>query len=218
MVTTMLICQTREEYVAAQLRTLIIQGAIAPGEEIDQSKLAERLGVSRSPVRDAVRRLAAEGLICINPHKQAFVPLLSRDDVAEIYRILASLEGLATLMAVPKMTAADVQSLRELHQQMRGAATPEAWAEQNELFHSAICTMAHSPRLLQIIENLRTLRGLASPYVRRYVADPANRAKALEGHLRIVEACARGDAALAQRESEQHLIETWTDIATMVEA
>jgi DNA-binding GntR family transcriptional regulator len=56
-----IICQTREEYVAAQLRRLITEGHIAPGEQIDQSRLAEQLGVSRSPVRDAVRRLAAGG-------------------------------------------------------------------------------------------------------------------------------------------------------------
>jgi DNA-binding GntR family transcriptional regulator len=204
--------QTREEYVAAQLRRLITEGHIAPGEQIDQSSLAEQLGVSRSPVRDAVRRLAAEGLLCINPHKQAFVPLLTRAEVAEIYHILASLEGLAVFLAVPKMRPDDLQALRALHQQMEGDLMPDQWVKLNARFHSAICDLADSPRLAGIIDNLRTLRQVASPYAREYVTIPENRKKALSSHLRIVEACETQDPALAEQESRQHLLETWKDI------
>jgi DNA-binding GntR family transcriptional regulator len=204
--------QTREEYVAAQLRRLITEGHIAPGEQIDQSSLAERLGVSRSPVRDAVRRLAAEGLLCINPHKQAFVPLLTRTEVAEIYRILASLEGLAAFLAVPKMRPDDLEALHALYQQMAGDLTPHEWVELNAGFHSAICDLADSPRLTGIIDSLRTLRQVASPFAREYVTRPENRKKALASHLRILEACEQRDPSLAQLESERHLLETWKAI------
>jgi DNA-binding GntR family transcriptional regulator len=206
--------QTREEYVAAQLRRLITEGHIAPGEQIDQSKLAEQLGVSRSLVRDAVRRLAAEGLLCTNPHKQAFVPLLTRAEVAEIYHILASLEGLAVFLAVPKMRSDDLQALHAIHQQMAADLMPEQWVRLNAHFHSTICDLADSPRLAGIIENLRTLRQVASPYARQYVAMPENRKKALASHLRILEACEKRDPLLAKQESEQHLLETWKDIET----
>jgi DNA-binding GntR family transcriptional regulator len=204
--------QTREEYVAAQLRRLITQGHIAPGEQIDQSDLAEQLGVSRSPVRDAVRRLAAEGLLCINPHRQAFVPRLTRAEVAEIYHILANLEGLAAFLAVPKMRPNDLQALHALHQQMEGDLGPDQWVKLNARFHSAICDLADSPRLTGIIDNLRTLRQVASPYAREYVTLPENRKKALSSHLKILEACENRNSALAQHESTQHLLETWKDI------
>jgi DNA-binding GntR family transcriptional regulator len=204
--------QTREEYVAGQLRRLIIEGHIAPGEPIDQSSLAEQLGVSRSPVRDAVRRLAAEGLLCINPHKQAYVPVLTRSDMAEIYRILAALEGLAAFLAVRKMRARDLEALRTLHRQMEGDLTPDEWVALNVRFHGTICDSADSPRLFSIIENLRALRQVASPYAREYITRPANRKKALASHRKILEACENGEPALAQQESERHLLETWQEI------
>jgi len=213
-----IIYQTREEYVATQLRRLIIEGHIAPGEQIDQSSLAEQLGVSRSPVRDAVRRLAAEGLLCINPHKQASVPILTRGEVAEIYRILASLEGLAVFLAVPRMRPSDLQALRELHQQMEGDITPNEWVALNVRFHSTICDVADSPRLANIIDNLRTLRQVASPYAREYISGPENRKKALASHRRILDACERRDPSLAQLESERHLLETWQDIESTLQA
>lgn len=212
------IYQTREEYVATQLRRLIIEGHIAPGEQIDQSSLAEQLGVSRSPVRDAVRRLAAEGLLCINPHKQASVPILTRGEVAEIYRILASLEGLAVFLAVPRMRPRDLQALRALHQQMEDDITPDEWVALNVRFHSTICDVADSPRLASIIDNLRTLRQVASPYAREYITGLENRKKALSSHRRIVEACERRDSSLAQLESERHLLETWQDIESTLQA
>lgn len=209
--------QTREEYVAAQLRRLIIEGKIPPGEPIDQSGLAEQLGVSRSPVRDAVRRLAAEGLLCINPHKQASVPLLTRGELAEIYRILASLEGLAAYLAVSKMRTRELQTLRDLHQQMEGEVTANEWVALNVRFHGTICDAADSPRLYSIIENLRTLREIASPYAREYVTQPANRKKALASHHRILEACETRDPSLAQQESERHLLETWQEIESTLQ-
>lgn len=207
-----IVCQTREEYVAAQLWRLITDGHIAPGEEIDQSSLAEQLGVSRSPVRDAVRRLDAEGLLSINPHRQAFVPRLTPEEVAEIYCILACLEGLAAFLAVPKMRAADLQALRALHQQMEGDVTPDEWAALNLRFHNTLCDLADSPRLVNIIDNLRALRQVASPYARDYVTRPENRKKALSSHVCLLEACEQRDPSLAQLESEGHLLETWKDI------
>ena len=209
--------QTREEYVAAQLRRLIIEGRIAPGEPIDQSSLAEQLGVSRSPVRDAVRRLAAEGLLCINPHKQAYVPVLTRSDMAEIYRILAALEGLAAFLAVRKMRAQDLQTLHVLHRQMEGDLTPDEWVALNVRFHGTICDSADSPRLFSIIENLRALRQVASPYAREYITRAENRKKALESHRKILEACENREPALAQQESERHLLETWQEIESTLQ-
>jgi DNA-binding GntR family transcriptional regulator len=209
--------QTREEYVAAQLRRLIIEGRIAPGEPIDQSSLAEQLGVSRSPVRDAVRRLAAEGLLCITPHKQACVPVLTRGEVAEIYRILAALEGLAAFLAVSKLRAQDLQALRMLYHQMEGDISPDEWVALNVRFHDTICDVADSPRLFGIIENLRALRQVASPYAREYITRPENRKKALASHRRILAACENSEPALAQQESEQHLLDTWQEIESTLQ-
>jgi DNA-binding GntR family transcriptional regulator len=151
-------------------------------------------------------------LLCINPHKQASVPALTRGEVAEIYRILASLEGLAAFLAVPKMRARDLETLHTLHQQMAGEISADEWVALNVRFHGTICDAADSPRLFGIIENLRTLRRIAAPYAREYITRPENRQRALASHRVILEACEARDPSLAQQESERHLLETWQAI------
>ena len=204
--------QTREEYVAVQIRNLISDGQLKPGQELDQSKLAQQLGVSRSPVRDAVRRLAAEGLIELVSHRQATVAHLSLEDLEEIYRILACLEGLAASLAVPQLTEEDVKELEDLYSQMSSEMPAEEWDILHDQFHNSLYKRAGTRRLSHLIENLRTLRRLASPYVRRYVSSPEYRRKLMGRHRRILDACAAGDPQQAEQESRAHVSETWEEL------
>ena len=92
--------QTRQKVVVSRLREAILRGSFAPGERLDQKEISERLKVSRSPVREALRTLAAEGLVEVIPHRGAVVAELSPDELEEIVAIRSVLEGMAARLAV----------------------------------------------------------------------------------------------------------------------
>src|SRR5664279_1603620 len=97
--------------VADRLRTLIIEGELAPGARLNERELSERLGVSRTPLREAFRMLAADGLLVQLPNRGAQVVALSRDDVRHAFEVMASLEGLSGELAAQQVTDVDVELL-----------------------------------------------------------------------------------------------------------
>ncbi len=193
---------TLEEYVAHRIREAILKGYFKPGERLDQTELAELLGVSRSPVRDALRRLAAEGLVTMHPHRGAVVAELSPEELEEIYLIRRVLEGLAARLAVPHLDEEDLGALREILERMDETEDADEWIDLNYRFHHTLYRAANRPRLLSIID---TLRNTVAPYIRQYIATPEYRAKAQASHWRIYQACAAGDAEAAERETVAHL-------------
>lgn len=193
---------TLEEYVAHRIREAILKGYFKPGQRLDQTELAERLGVSRSPVRDALRRLAAEGLVTMHPHRGAMVAELSPEELEEIYLIRRVLEGLAARQAVPNLTDEDLEALQGILRCMDETVDAEEWIELNYRFHHTIYRAANRPRLLDIID---TLRNTVTPYIRKYIATPEYREKAQASHWRIYRACVEGDAEAAEQETVAHL-------------
>jgi DNA-binding GntR family transcriptional regulator len=193
---------TLEEYVANKLREAILKGYLKPGEKLDQNEIAELLGVSRSPVRDALRKLAAEGLVQIHPYRGAIVAELSPEELEEIYMLRRVLEGLAARLAVPYLDAERLTVLEEILQAMDETEDADAWIELNYRFHHIIYEAARRPRLLALIDNLRNI---VAPYIRQYISTPEYRQSAQASHRRILEACVRRDAVAAQRETEEHL-------------
>ncbi len=193
---------TLEEYVAHRIREAILKGYFKPGDRLDQTELAELLGVSRSPVRDALKRLAAEGLVTLHPHRGAMVAELSREELEEIYLIRRVLEGLAARLAVPKIDAERLNVLREILERMDHTEDAEEWIELNYRFHHTIYQAANRPRLLEIIDNLRKTVG---PYIRQYISSPEYRQQAQVSHWRIYQACAEKDPARAEEETVRHL-------------
>src|SRR4051795_13670886 len=104
---------TKADELALELEQAIVRGELAPGQVLRQEELSERYGVSRTPVREALRRLAALGLVSFEPNRGVRVRTLSRDELREAFLVRAELESLATELAVPRMTEDDLAELEE---------------------------------------------------------------------------------------------------------
>lgn len=139
-----------QDDVLAVLRDAILGGQFAPGERLSEVALADQLEVSRGPVRVALAQLAHEGIVTIEPHKGASVPLMSREDVEEIYTLRLALETLAARRAVHRSEAADHEALSAAMTVIRDALASgdrRAIADADLQFHDAFYQAAHHRRL-----------------------------------------------------------------------
>ena len=110
--------QALHEAVAARLRDMIVEGALEPGARLNERELCERLGISRTPLREAYRVLATEGLISLLPNRGAQVVLMSPLDVRDTFDVMGALEGLSGELACRHVTDADIAALRVMHEEM----------------------------------------------------------------------------------------------------
>ncbi|MBU6245874.1 MAG: GntR family transcriptional regulator [Actinomycetales bacterium] len=186
--------------VAAHLRQVILAGRLRPGSRIDQDAIAEELGMSRLPVREALISLDREGLVHTIPRKGSYVARIDRDDIADHYQIFGQLAGLAAARAVARLDDAAIASLVDLHERMSVAAGVAEQQRLNHAFHRTINLAAGSPRMSSMLQLLS--RSLPMPYADFPPAwlDEANRQ-----HREIVEAVRRRDTLAAQRSMEQHI-------------
>lgn len=133
--------------VADHIRALIFAGALRQGDHVRQDEIAEELGVSRIPVREAMIALESEGWIAIEPHRGAFVHGLDRNSVIDYYALLGELYGLAAERATERGDAAGVAVLAAAERALQAAAGPDEILPANEAYLRQIFAMAHSPRL-----------------------------------------------------------------------
>ncbi len=179
---------TAQEFVLGELRRGIVTGALQPGEQIRQDALADRLGTSRVPLREALKILEGEGLVTYHPHRGYFVAALSAEDLAEVYRIRELLESEAIRCAVPLLTDADVVALEaalldveaatDAHDIVRITAT-------NRAFHFLLLEHSQMPRLVRLI---RQLWDSTDAYRSVYFADEHNREQVRQEHRAILDA------------------------------
>jgi len=206
---------TTPDLIAESLRDDILRGAIAPGAPLRQEELASRFGVSRLPVRDALLRLEAQGLVDIFPNRGAFVVSLSADDVREIYHLRILLEGDAIERAVPMMTADDWRRIDAAqHVAVRSAGGAE-WVEGDWALHRALYLPAAAPRQLAMIEQLR---GTVARYSAAYASLPARTDEWLADHEAILQACRARSGAAAKRRIGDHLRRAGELVIAQVEA
>lgn len=198
---------SRPDQVYARLRDLIVQGALAPGSRIVETEIAARLGVSRTPVREALQRLQQEGFVMGAPGAQQSrltVAPLTRDDVHELLDVVGALEGLGARRAA-KLDVADrrllVKELRALNQEFAraGRATPVDHGrlyEADERLHRRIVQAGVGPRLLALHE---AVKPQAERYIRMYISLlTGDTRSSVEEHDRIIEAIEEGRASDAQ--------------------
>jgi DNA-binding GntR family transcriptional regulator len=193
---------TTPDLIAESLRDEILRGAITPGQPLRQEELADRFGVSRLPVRDALLRLEAQGLVEVFPNRGAFVVSLSAGEVAEIYDLRILLEGDAIERAVPRMSADDWRRIDAAREAATRSADGADWADGDWQFHRALYLPADRPRQLAMID---TLRGTVARYWSAYSALPTRTAEWLADHDAILEACRSRAAAAARRRLGDHL-------------
>src|SRR5437763_1719288 len=146
------------DQVYERLREQIVTGSRAPGDRVDPTEVADELGVSRTPVREAILRLDAEGLVERLPYRGVVVSAIDPAGVAEVAALRLQLETLAARTAVPRLTDADLARMHELHgrlgQEMAGADAQESFRALNREFHLTLYRAAGAPLLLRHIEEL----------------------------------------------------------------
>jgi DNA-binding GntR family transcriptional regulator len=189
----------------AGLRELIVEGALEPGVRVPERELCARFGVSRTPLREALKVLASEGMLELLPHRGAQVTRLTAADLDEMFPVMGALEALAGELACAQITEAELAEVRALHYQMALHATRGELAEYfrlNQRIHEAILIAARNPTLA------RLYRGLAGRVRRaRYLANMSKPRwdQAVAEHEAILEALEQRDGLALGRVLKSHL-------------
>lgn len=194
--------KTREELVADAIRLSILRGAFSPGEKLDQQQLAKQLGVSRSPVREALRTLSAEGLVTTIPNRSAVVTERTLQELEELYFIRGVLEGVAVERSAPHMDDQILDQMANILDKADALDDLEELLFLNNEFHIAAYSAVDQPFFMNYIQQLRNM---VAPYNRLFLDQVGSKDLAWADHRRIYEACLKRDGALAKTEVEKHL-------------
>jgi DNA-binding GntR family transcriptional regulator len=190
------------EEVAELLRQRIFNRELAPGSWIDEMKLAEEYGISRTPLREALKVLAAEGLVTMKVRRGAYVTEVSEKDLADVYHLLSLLESDAAGVVAQRATDAQIAELQSLHKQLEAAAgNREKFFAANERFHMRLLEIAGNRWRDQMVADLRKVMKLN----RHNSLLKAGRVKeSMLEHRAIMEALAKRDARSAVKRMQEH--------------
>jgi DNA-binding GntR family transcriptional regulator len=197
--------RTLSQRVHEHLREEIISGRVVPGTELHEAALAKSLGVSRGPIREALGRLATEGLVAIRPRRGAIVRALSNEEFIEAYQVREALEMMAVRLAVPRLTAEDQHAMERLIEEMvsRGEAEDvQGFFEANTEFHQRFFEVAGNQMLSELY---RQLRGQIDRHRLRSLALRGNLRRSIEEHRAILWAARTGDVERAVRLTSDHI-------------
>jgi DNA-binding GntR family transcriptional regulator len=200
-------CANFSDAVFKKLKQAILVGTLKPGERLRQAELSRTYGVSRAPVRDAIRRLAHEGLVTISG-QSACVSAVSPEEFLEIYRIREVLEAMAARLSVPRVTNETLLHLERILEEMEKVSKDgefTKWLELNRKFHFDSYACCNSPLLLKMISNLWD----STDYCRkRYITLTGNLEHANQGHREIFDALAKRDVRQYTKLCRNHVRET----------
>lgn len=193
------------EDVAATLRAQIFDGGLSPGSFLDEAALAESLKISRTPLREALKVLTAEGLVRHEPRRGCFVNEVTEKDLDEIFPVIALLEGRCAYEAARHASDADLKALEELHQKLAQCARAGAivdYYDTNFSIHEAIITLADNRWLAQAIAGLRRILKLARL---QQLHAPGRLDQSLNEHMAVFAALKARDADGAEAAMRTHL-------------
>ena len=219
---------TKADEVAVELEQAIVSGDLPPGSVLRQDDLSERFHVSRTPIREALRRLAALGLVSFEPNRGVRVRTLSEDELYEAFLVRAELESLATELAASKRTPADIEELDAAQDRfalatdelLRGTADERralisAWVQANHAFHDVIYAVAAVPMVERIAKSARrTFSGQAVWRAGGADVDALYEANVAQ-HRAIREAVAAGSAAGARILAREHVLASYHLLVAM---
>ena len=190
------------DHVLDALRTAILAGELAAGETLRQEDLAERLGVSRMPVREAIKRLHSEGLVEVLPSRRVRVAELSRAEIEDIYDMRAALEPLAIRLAVPRLTKAQLRDAAHALEAADDEEDADTFGVRNAAFHLSLMNACERTRLLN---GIASLLDLSDRYQRAALRHDEHNALVRAEHAALLEAARAGDAEEAARLTEAHV-------------
>lgn len=196
------------ERAAGAVRELILHGELVAGSRLGEAELAERLGVSRTPVREALTRLAAEGLVEIAPNRGARVISWTAAELQDVFDLRSALEPRLAEQAVPRATTDDVTVLDQLAREMAGLGAPgpdqdlDAVVSRNSAFHARLVAVAGQPAMADALA-----KAVHAPIVLRnfHTYDEASLRRSLAHHLEIVAAVRAGDPVWARAVMTAHI-------------
>lgn len=196
---------TRAEELRLQLADEIVRGTLPPGAPLDETEIARRFSVSRTPVREALRQLAASGLVEARAHRGAVVARPTLERLTEMFEAMAELEALCAGLAAERMSPIERRRLEAVHEELRmlsHAGNPERFHEVNERFHSAIYAGARNG---YIAEMTLATRVRVQPFRRAQFRNLGRLAKSHAEHDRVVVAILRGDRLGATGAMRAHI-------------
>jgi len=193
------------EIVLEALKDAIVNGKLKPGERLMEQQVAEELCVSRTPVREAIRKLEIEGFIIIVPRKGAYVSDVSLKDIAQVFEVRAAMEALAAGLAAQRISDDQLGVLEKKLAEVESVANSldlDSIIQFDTDFHEIIYDASKNDRLVQILHNLRE-------QIQRYrttsLASPGRLKDTIKEHKELLDAISTRDASLAQRVAKEHI-------------
>lgn len=199
--------------VSDALRDMIVAGELVPGSKVREPELCERFGISRTPLREALKVLAAEGLIQLLPRRGARVAQITQSEIDDLFPIMAALEALAGELAAARLTDADIATFRDLHAEMfacHESGNEKDYLRLNREIHRLLFTIAANPSLTTLYEQL-LVRTHAVRFVTRKSSEQWQRAVA--DHRAILAAIEKRDGKRLAEVLRTHLLETAATVA-----
>ena len=187
------------------LRQAILRGDLKPGERLMEIKLAKRLGVSRTPIREAIRMLELEGLVVMIPRRGAAVAQITKQDLEDVLEVRCSLEELAVELACTRITGSELDRLHRALKDFESACDTNdvtALAEKDVAFHDIIFESTGNQRLIQLLNNLREQM---YRYRLEYLKDESSHDKLLQEHRTIEMDIRNHDVAAARQHIKEHI-------------
>ena len=197
------------EQAYTQIRQLLVSKSYPPGSRLSETELSEKCGVSRTPVREALRRLALEYLVQIVPNRGAFVTDWSQDDIMDMFEMRAMMEGLAARKAANRANQEQIDKMYKLHSDIDNTLSQnsktmrEKFLKLNREFHDTVFEASQSPRLADIIARFvdqAVIVRTASQYSREDII------RSNQHHKEIVDAIASGNGVLAEHVMRTHIL------------
>jgi DNA-binding GntR family transcriptional regulator len=198
--------RTAQEIIADRLRMDILSGVLPPGTRLHQAKVAKRMRTSTTPVREAFRELAVEGVLDLDPHRGVIVHEPSKQELLELYEMRSLLEPVCMTKAVERISLQEIAEADSLARQMSKERDPGAWVMLNNAFHSVLVDASRSPLLIASVNNLRNRSGIyiAASFRR----EPERMRGADAEHAAMVEACRTRDVAAMLEPLQSHIEST----------
>lgn len=195
---------SRAELAYTNLRAAIHGGRFGPGERIREADIAQWLGVSRTPVRDALKRLESDGILASAPRRGLVVAQLDQQQVSELYTVRDVLEGLAGRLAAEHATTAEIAAMRDLLERQARARADDlsGLVRLNQLFHEVVSRAARNQYLIGVLDSFQSSLALLPGTTYAATGRPAS---ALKEHTEIVDAIEHRDAERAERLSREHM-------------
>lgn len=201
--------------VAERLRQRIFAHELTPGTWIDEQKLADQYGISRTPLREALKVLAAEGLVLLKPRRGCYVTELSPQDLDDIFPLMALLEGRAAHEATQKATANDIVELTAIHEQLESSAREGRMTdffEANQEFHKKLQELSNNRWLLSVIQDLRKVLKLSRLHS---LSLEGRLQQSLDEHRAMMQAIAKRQTKEAEQLMHDHILSGREALAKM---